>query len=233
MLKSDVKNILRKLVYSFPSSYVFMFHHVTDNPEIKKSGCLLETIQFQEIVNLHEHYVTLDAVVEKPSCKGISITFDDGLLDLYTVAYPFLKKKGIPFTAFIVTEYLDKQGYITKEQLKEMSKDPLVTIGSHGVTHKVLPQLTAEDKKNELINSKRIIEDIIGKEVSYYAYSHGQYDQDTLKHARVYKAAFSTTERPLNIITGRNKYTIPRYNIDTNTYRKQIDFFSHVKLKEI
>ena len=207
-----------------------MFHHVSENPDIKKSECLLETSKFQEIINLRNHYVTLDVVVEKPSYKSTSITFDDGLLDLYTVAYPFLKRKGVPFTAFIVTDYLDKQGYITKEQLKEMSKDPLVTIGSHGVTHKPLPSLSVNEKKNEIVHSKSIIEDIIGKEVCYYAYSHGQYDKDVLKYVRVYKAAFSTIERPLNQFTGKNKYTIPRYNIDSKTYKKQIEFFSRINV---
>lgn len=224
-----LKKFLRKIAFSIPSSYFLMFHHVTGDPAVKRSGCLINTEKFVNFLSSHHVYRSIDDVIGKPSKKGIVVTFDDGLLDLYTVAYPCLKLMNIPFAAFIVTDFLGQAGYITKNQLLELSNDPLVTIGSHGVTHSTLTKVSFSAKKNEILESKKILEDLTGREVRYFAYSHGQYDTDVLNLAKVYNSAFSTAERPFNIMTCRNLFAIPRFNIDSNTIERQISFFDNVK----
>ena len=162
--------------------------------------------------------------------KGkIAITFDDGLEDLYTVAYKFLKENEIPFTAFIVTDFLDTEGYITTEQLKEMSADPLVTIGSHGISHKVFPKMTSKEKKLELEESQRKLHEIIGEDVRIFAYSHGQYDEETLSLVGCYDYAVAAGAS-LSMYLKWNKHLIPRYNIEKDTYYRQLEFFRNVSL---
>lgn len=218
-------------MYYLPSSYVLMLHHVTDAPEVVKSSCLLNTEAFQRFIDLNKNYVPVDEIVKKPSCGGVAVTFDDGLEDLYTIAYPFLKSRGIPFTAFIVTGFLDTPGYITTQQLLEMSADALVTIGAHGVNHGTLTGLSSAEKKTELVQSKKNLEELTGKPVRYYAYSHGQYDTEVLKTARIYNAAFSTSERPHNFVSACSRYTIPRFNIDSTTIEAQTQFFKSINRK--
>lgn len=212
-----LRNIIKKIIYTVPSSKVLMFHHVTEMPRLKKSGCLLATEKFYEEIEMFHLYASLEDVIKHPERKKIAITFDDGLEDLYTIAYPFLIERNIPFTAFIVTDYIDKPGYITKEQLVEMAKNPLVTIGSHGVSHKIFTEMRNSVKRYELIESKRILEQITGKEVEIFAFSHGQYDKETLTLMDMYKYGMTVVERPLNIFTSYNKKSLPRYNIDNTT----------------
>ena len=151
-----------------------------------------------------------------------SITIDDGLYDLYTVAYPTLIARGIPFTAFVSADLLDQEGYITTEQLKEMSKNPLVTIGSHGCTHRCLDLLSKDEQLYELSESKKKIETIIGKEVKYFAYSNGRFAKNTKRLVRKagYKYAFGVVPRAYNIVSKNYRFELPRINLANETYNK-------------
>ena len=209
---------MKKIIYSIPSSAILIFHHISDNPPVCKSGCKLSYDKFTGLLEGFDNYATLTEVVEKPSERHIAVTFDDGLKDVYEMAYPFLKERNIPFTVFIVTDFLDTEGYITTENLRELASDGLVTIGSHGVTHKNLNSLSAEEQKAELTESKRIIESIIGKPVNAFAFSHGQYNKDTLRLMNDYDYGFSTRQLPLNCITEINQKTLPRFNVDSNSF---------------
>ena len=149
--------------------------------------------------------------MKKGNC--VALTFDDGLLDLYENVFPYLGEKHIPFTAFIVTDFLDKPGYITKKQLVEMAKNPLVTIGSHGISHKLLTTMPRKEILQESITSQAILQDIIGKEVDYFAYSHGQINYNDIDLFKTYRFCYIASGGFNNFISGRNKYLIPRINI--------------------
>ena len=218
MLKKEIKRIAKSIVYALPSTAVLMFHHVTDTPKFTKSGCILSSENFYDVINYFNNYTSVKDSLRFSFKKRVALTFDDGLSDVFHIAYPFLKKKQIPFTVFVVTDFLDTDGYITTEELKTLAADPLVTIGSHGMSHKVFPQMTAEEKKKELIISKEKLEIVIGKEVDFFAYSHGQYDEVTLSLVRVYKYAFGVTAVPLlHIMKTVKRYTLPRYNISNDS----------------
>ena len=109
----------------------------------------------------------------------LSVTFDDGYRDnLYTAA-PVLMEWDIPFTVFVTAGYLrmNSSVYLSKEDLKELSGLPGVTIGSHGMTHSRLTKLSDSDLVGELSDSRSRIEDIIGKKVDMLSYPHGKVDR--------------------------------------------------------
>lgn len=229
-----IKKWLKPRLYKvFSFSFVLMFHHITDHPKIEKSSCLLDFDKFKEFILHYEgNYVSVLDVAKRKCKRKFAITFDDGLEDVYTFAYPFLKEHKIPFTIFVITDFLDTEGYITTEQLKEMSSDSLVTIGSHGVTHEILPSLSCEEKKEELLRSKQILSDIIGKDVTLFAYSHGQFDDETLAMIiKCYDYAFSTREG-LSCYFKWNKHLIPRFDITSQTVDKRFGFFDKIISKK-
>ncbi len=197
-----------------------MIHHVSSAPEVKRSGCLLETEKFYHIIEVYkENVIPLKELVAKREPKKIAITFDDGLADVYTIAYPFLKERNLPFTIFVVSDFIGKSGYLTKEQLMKMSQDPLITIGAHGVTHEILTKLDEEHRRIEIVESKKLLEEIIGKEVSDFAYSHGAYDSNCLELMKVYKRGYTAFSRPYNTFI-RNPYLIPRFNLDNACFKQ-------------
>lgn len=192
-----------------------------------------------------------------PSKKRIAITFDDGYLNNYTIAWPILKKHNIPATFFITTEsleidnyclwpeifdalkiktpeeiivfnneefhfinnilrnktsnatiydYVKKMGlerqiafknfisrYKIKEildtvnpelvkfcninHLKEMAKSPNVEIGSHTHRHYNLSKISHDLVRQELDQSKKILEKIIEKPIESIGYPDGDYSE--------------------------------------------------------
>jgi peptidoglycan/xylan/chitin deacetylase (PgdA/CDA1 family) len=111
--------------------------------------------------------------------KGIIVTFDDGYRDNILIAAPILEKYHIPFTMFISTAFVKDRVhlYLSPEELRELSNSPLVTIGSHGVTHIPLTQCNDHDLHSELNSSKRYLEDLTGREITAISYPHGAVDR--------------------------------------------------------
>lgn len=59
------------------------------------------------------------------------------------------------------------------DEIKEMSKH-LITFGGHTMTHPILSQMSFNDVKSEVLESKKIIENKIGKPIFTFAYPNGE-----------------------------------------------------------
>ena len=213
-----MKKVLKSLFFRIPASYVLMLHHVDDGNITPVSDCIIQYDQFIRLLKQDRKFMQMsDYLTFKAQNNGkYLLTFDDGLEDVFRVVYPVLKAREIPFTIFVPVDLLDTPGYISIEQLKEMAKDPLVTIGSHGVSHRVMTTLSVGEQELELVESKKTLQRIIGKSVDVYAYPHGQFNSDTiklLKKLNLYKAAFGVTGHPTNCFTESNRFDLPRFNI--------------------
>ena len=112
--------------------------------------------------------------------KSVVITFDDGYRDNYTNAFPILKEFNMNATIFVISSYLNRDLYLTSEEIKEMS-DYGLDIESHTVSHVKLSTLPYEAQLKELKNSKETIENITDKPVISIAYPEGKYNKDTKK----------------------------------------------------
>jgi peptidoglycan/xylan/chitin deacetylase (PgdA/CDA1 family) len=117
------------------------------------------------------------------SKKSIVISFDDGNYTDYTVAFPLLKKYSFTATFFLTTDFIDKPNYLRKSQIEEMSKDGM-EFGSHGKSHKFLSTLKEEELKSELQESKKVLENIIGKELSLLSLPGGYHSSKVKKIAQ-------------------------------------------------
>ena len=217
-----MRSLLRKVYNKFKHVNIIMVHHVCDDEPIIPS-CIISRDGFREYV-AEKSFVSVDTAlkaIEKNNGAYV-LTADDALDDLYTEIYPICKANGIPFTALISVDLIDKEGYITTEQLVEMSRDPLVTIGSHGCTHVKLNECDDDQARYEIMESKRKLETIIGKEVFAYAYSNGVASKRDIKLVKKagYRYAFGVTPRKCNIISMMFCwFLLPRYNLD-NTVQK-------------
>lgn len=120
-----------------------------------------------------------DLTVGVETSSGLVITFDDGYLDNLTVAAPILVKHGLPFTVFVAPKLIldGDTRYLSVAALKELAVLPAVTIGGHGHSHRRLTELGDRDLKNELLDSRHWLEDIIQKPVVTMSYPHGAVDE--------------------------------------------------------
>lgn len=149
------------------------------------------------------------SVTDSPS---VVLTFDDGYFDNYTTMLPILKEHGAKATVFLITEKIGLDGYLTVEQIREMSATGLISFQSHGITHRVLPELTEDEIRRELSQSRSIIEEITGKPVSALSYPEGRFTPAVERLVSEYYSYAYSTEFPNRVHTFW-AYTIPRYYV--------------------
>ena len=88
---------------------------------------------------------------------------------------------------------------MTYEQLRSAGERDLIEVGSHTVTHPFLSELPKNQQAQEIFESQRLLSELSGKPVRYFAYPSGDYNQDTLELVMEagYQAAFATIPRGL------------------------------------
>ena len=110
--------------------------------------------------------------------KTLVITFDDGLKNNFTNAYPILKKYNFPATMFITTDFIGRKNFIIPEDVKIMQKNN-ISIGSHTISHPFLPWMTDKNIRKEVFGSKKILEKITGQKVNLFSYPSGKFNDKT------------------------------------------------------
>ncbi len=72
---------------------------------------------------------------------------------------------------------------MTQEEIRTLSESPLVTVGSHGVSHCSFEHVSRDVAREEMQRSKTWLEDVTGKEVNVFAYPFGHYTRENLDDA--------------------------------------------------
>lgn len=156
--------------------------------------------------------------------KPIILTFDDGYEDNYTNAYPVLKKYHLKATFFIISDAINSPGYLTEEEIHEMSG--LVSFQSHTVDHPHLSELGEADTEKEFSASKEAIEKITNKKVDVVAYPYGDYNKLTTETAAKYYDYAVTTEFGY-YFSGSEKYSIKR--LDVSRFEDMDEFMFYIR----
>lgn len=108
------------------------------------------------------------------SDRRVALTFDDGYRDNLTVALPLLEKFRMPMTLFVTAGFVDRRGYLSEEELCTLAGHPLITIGAHGLWHRHLNRIAFDDARFELIESRRLLQEITGREIDLMAWPFGE-----------------------------------------------------------
>lgn len=131
-----------------------------------------------------------------PAKKVIWLTFDDSLIDFYTVAYPILKKYQAKATNNVITTFTDegRAGNLTVKQMKEMKANGM-SFQSHTVNHPDLSTLDQKTQATELSESKTYLDEQLNQSTVAIAYPAGRYSDTTLSLAKhQYKLGVTTNE---------------------------------------
>jgi peptidoglycan/xylan/chitin deacetylase (PgdA/CDA1 family) len=177
---SEVINLIPKKNENFR---ILTYHSIGDNVPLDKNGIynLDKNKFYDQMKYLYDYKIPVSPLYDN---KNLSITFDDGFLNNLTTALPILDKFNFPFTIFITPSFINNNInnlYLNKEQLKEISNNKNVSIGAHGFTHRHLGNLNFDQAVDEISNSKKWLEDLIGKEISLFSYPFGNYKIETIK----------------------------------------------------
>ena len=149
------------------------------------------------------HFLSLDEVIHRSIKtsfldRSIALTFDDGFHDNYENAFSLLMRQKLPAALFVVVNWVEEKGYLSWKEIRELSQKGIL-IGSHSLTHRWLPHLADDQElESEIVDSKKRIEDEIGREVLHFSYPVGGVDErvaDSVMKAG-YRAAWVAGGRP-------------------------------------
>jgi peptidoglycan/xylan/chitin deacetylase (PgdA/CDA1 family) len=128
----------------------------------------------------------------------ITTSWDDGHpLDLKVAE--LLAKYGLRGTFYVPARYEDQPvlGPVEIRELVQLGME----IGSHTMSHRVLTQLALETIEKELTDSRRYLEDILGKDVFSFCYPKGKFSR--LVRSKVAAAGYRLARTTVSFRTGR------------------------------
>jgi peptidoglycan/xylan/chitin deacetylase (PgdA/CDA1 family) len=115
--------------------------------------------------------------------KPILITFDDGSESTYTTALPIMQRYGFTGVSYIVRYYVGLTNYMNADQIRALSAAGW-EIGSHGLSHKDLT-VRPDRQEQEVVQSRRQLEALLGVPVLSFAYPFGAYNNDSLHYVHL------------------------------------------------
>jgi|TARA_B110000116_G_scaffold203302_1_gene178347 peptidoglycan/xylan/chitin deacetylase (PgdA/CDA1 family) len=160
--------------------------------------------------------------------KPIIITFDDGYKDNLINALPILKKYDFTATIFIISNFIGKKNFWDRNQQNFSNKEHLSTadinewitngmnIGSHSHNHLDLTQLNISDLSDELIMSKKSLENITQKKIDIFCYPFGKINKTVYQNVKnLYEKAVTTNRSRYNLLI-HDTHLMPRIDMGKN-----------------
>lgn len=218
---------------------VLMYHKIIEDKKISmKHWTYVSARQFKRQLKLLEQW-GFTAITFKDFLsykrgdfnlpkKSVIITFDDGYENIYKIAYPIVKEFGWNAVVFVLGNRLitsdvwDKKvglpasNLLNQEQIIEMNLTGF-EIGSHSMNHIDLKSIPLRVAENEIIYSKKVLEDLLEGEVTSFCYPFGSTNEkikELVKRAGYKLACGVYTGNP---VFCADKYDIRRITISNTT----------------
>jgi len=190
---------------------ILMYHKIGQRPRrVRLKGLYVRPDVFQkQIEDFHaarfQTVTPSDARAPANGQRRVVLTFDDGFRNVFENALEPLARHGMRALQFLVVNSIGK---LNEWDLRDgEAPEPLMDasqirawlaaghhIGSHSLTHARLPRLSVRDAREEIIASKKKLEDMFGLPVDHFCYPYGDYSPAVrdLAHEAGYKTACTT-----------------------------------------
>ena len=121
----------------------------------------------------------------------VVLTFDDGFRETHGLVLPVLEGLRLKATAYLVSAYIDgtsrwlatdgegDRPLVSWTEARELAEHG-IEIGSHGHRHVALDLLPDTAARDEIVRSRQVLEDGLGRPVTTFAYPYG-YHTDLIK----------------------------------------------------
>jgi peptidoglycan/xylan/chitin deacetylase (PgdA/CDA1 family) len=150
------------------------FHGISDGDPDPRLG------EDRTWLDLDSFTSALDAVVGRPEVR---ISFDDGNASDVIYGLPALLGRGLRATFFVVAGRLGAPGFLDDVDVRRLA-DAGMTIGCQGMRHRRWRRLGDDALREELVDARNILEDIVRRPVSDAACPFGSYDRRVLTFLR-------------------------------------------------
>jgi peptidoglycan/xylan/chitin deacetylase (PgdA/CDA1 family) len=175
------------LVGRMPGPRILIYHELT--PVRGPQMCLDPHLFGRQLEWMADHgeIVSFEDALAEPQGDVLRfvLTFDDGYAGVFEHAFPTLRRRAIPFTLYITTGLVDRDGVgehglepLGWDQVTEMMGSGLMTLGAHTHNHPDLRGLPVAQIETELDRSNEVITDRTGVHPKHFAYPKGYWSAD-------------------------------------------------------
>lgn len=218
---------------------VLCYHHIKDVITPKDGEYSVSTAAFKAQMKAladsgyktitpdqyYDYLVHGNPIPEKP----VMLTYDDTDEEQFSIAKPEMDKYGFKGVYFIMTISIGRPRYMTKEQIKQLSDEGHV-IASHTWDHSRFDRYKPEheieeggrkkivnDWDQQLLKTKKKLEEITGKPVEHFAFPFGLWNHDGLPEIekRGYKMAYQLStprDSTMPLYTVRRMIVAPQWS---------------------
>jgi peptidoglycan/xylan/chitin deacetylase (PgdA/CDA1 family) len=205
---------------------ILMYHYIRNPPDpaADRMGWGLSTspddfkTQMSYLAEHGYHPITLTALRAYLSegqplpDRPVVLTFDDGYADLYTEAFPVLKRHHFKAVAYIVSGFVGRAGVnVTADQVREMDRYG-IEIGAHTVNHVDLTK-AGSALGFEVSGSKTSLEAIVGHPVLDFCYPSGRFNPQVIQAVQAAGFESATTTQSGAAHSLSDRYTWSRVRV--------------------
>ena len=186
---------------------ILMYHSISQHASRKFKPFAVSPEQFAEhMAYLHRQEYTPITVTQLAQTfssgqtslpeRPVVLTFDDGFADFFTDALPVLKRFHFTATLYVTTGFINgtsrwlqhegeaSRPMLTWQQLAEISRQG-IECGAHSHSHPQLDTLPIAEATREIVQSKQLLEEHLGLDVTSFAYPFGYYTHDVQKQVQI------------------------------------------------
>lgn len=242
MIPRRVLSLLVSLLFVLPTAAAepsptvatILCYHIVQSPVDTKFSITRETFEQQmnylasagfNVIPLADLSDYLSGKRKSLPRNAVVITMDDGWKCTYTEMFPVMKRFRFPFTVFVYPKFVGQSSYaLSWKQIREMS-DAGVDIQSHSFSHPFLTQRRhrswdegqySDWLANELVQSRKVLEEKTGKKVRFLAYPYGDFDSRVVKTAQESGYDAAVTAEFGSVHADSDKFRLHRVVIDTS-----------------
>jgi len=172
---------LASLFCDSKKSKVIFYHDIHAENKYTNMSTPIELFK-EHIQIIRDSGYEIVSEINKPTGQ-IEISFDDGFLGIYK-NINVIKELDIPLQLFIITSNLETTNYITKSQLLELDSLSQITISSHTHKHSILTKISESEIEIELETSKKLLEDILNKQINSLCFPEGKFSNKVIEIAK-------------------------------------------------
>lgn len=220
---------------------ILMYHNIVEQETLNAPDWITVALFEQQLSYLQQKgytFITPQFLLTPKTLpkKPVLITFDDGYENVYTLAFPILKKLHINFTIFLIADFLSSENtiktntwdaskrptavHLSKRMITEMLQTNLVKLGSHSFSHKLAHLLSENELNDELSLSKQKLEAEFNQPISFFSYPGGYVGNKNITYRLLkqnnYKLAFGGQKNCLANMATLNYFNINRINIEND-----------------
>ena len=202
------------------SAVVLMYHQIGQEERFPTSVSLEQfevhvealTSEAYNVLPVSEILRRLDEGPALPP-RSVGLSFDDAWLSSYRLAWPRLRKAGLPFALFLASDHIDQRlpAYMGWSEVRELADSGLVEIGVQGSAHAHLTRLEPAEAGEDIEIAIARVTAELGRAPSLFSYPYGEYGLTLRNHVASlgFQAAFGQHSGAFD--ASDDRFALPRF----------------------